>query len=122
ITVDAAGGGVELNAAGGHNVKVLRAGANVKGARLHGFVDFRFFHANAGEFGELRRELRSEGCRHVLHQKNRGREVTREAWRKAHHGGGPAGGGAHDHDREALVRGNDGGGANGRRWLGGRRA
>src|SRR6266436_4346171 len=59
IAVDAPGGGVELDAAGEHNAKVLRTGANVKGAGLHGFVDFRFFHANAGEFGELRPEFTS---------------------------------------------------------------
>src|SRR5260370_17650306 len=85
---------------------MLRAGADGKGAGVCGLVILRLLHANAGEFGELRRVLRGESRGHVLHEEDRGREVARESWSEAHHGGWSAGGSAEYDDREALCGGN----------------
>src|ERR1700722_2251508 len=57
IAVDAAGGGVELQASRGRDAHVVSAGANVECAGRERFVGLGFFHADAGEFSELRRIL-----------------------------------------------------------------
>ena len=54
ITVDAARSAVQLQTAGGGDAEMLPAGTNVHRSRAQRFVDFGFFHANAGELGELR--------------------------------------------------------------------
>ena len=103
IAVDAAGSRVELNAARRSDAQVLAAGANVERAGLNGFVGFGFFHANAGELGELRRVLRGERRRHVLHEKNGSGKVAREAGSETHDRCGAAGGGAQNDDGKALI-------------------
>src|SRR5260370_41096335 len=97
---------------------MLMDGPDVQRAGLYGRVIRRLLHANAGEFGELRRVLRGESRGHVLHEEDRGREVAPESWSEAHPGGWSAGGSAEYDDREALVGGNRRSCARGRRWLG----
>ena len=105
IAVDATGCRIELDAARRSDAKVLSAGANVERAGLNGFVRFGFFHADAGEFRELRRVLRGERRRHVLHEKNRRRKFARESGSEAHDGRGTASRSAENDDRETLIEG-----------------
>ena len=63
---------------------MLAAGTNVKCAWLERFVGFRFFDTNTGELRELRRVLRGERSRHVLHQNDRSRKIASEAGGQAH--------------------------------------
>ena len=82
---------------------MLTTGTNIKRARLQRFVRLRFFHAYAGEFGELRSVLRGESGGHVLHENDRGWKVAREARGQAHHRRGTARRrGQHD-DRKTLI-------------------
>ena len=63
---------------------MLTAWTDIERSWLKRLIGFRFFHADSGEFRELRGVLRCECRRHVLHQNYCRREVSREAWSDAH--------------------------------------
>ena len=103
IAVDAAAGGVELNAARWADSKMLSARADIKRARLQRVAIVGFFHADFGELGKLRRKLRGERGGHVLHQNDGSGKFLGEAGRQAHHGCGAAGGCRKNDYGKALV-------------------
>jgi len=63
---------------------MLRAGADVEIAWLNHVAGFGFLHANFGELGKLRGELRGKRSWHVLHENYGSGKFLGEARREAH--------------------------------------